>query len=206
VAIIYSGQLRNGRLPPDYSHSTEDSVSVILPGGPADLDFVQLLVTEENRQQRTFGVSKLLVLAHLWHNRSIDTATAAALTQRDEAQIRATLEHLVEGGLLEGRGATKGRTYLLSAGVYRSLGRPSAYVRARGFEPEQIEQMILQYVRAHGRIARKDAAELCRLSVNQASYLLKTMADRGIIRLIGKGRTAHYTLPANTKSTRNKSE
>ena len=106
------------------------------PGGPADMDFVQLLVPEENRQPRTFGVSDLLVLTHLWHNRSM-------------------------------------------------------------------EQMILQVVRAHGRIARKYAAELCRLSVNQASYLLKTMADRGIIRLIGKGRTAHYTLAANTKSTRN---
>ncbi len=57
VTIIYNGQLRNGRLPPNYNLSTEVSVSVRLPGGPADLNFVQLVVTEENRQQRAFGAA-----------------------------------------------------------------------------------------------------------------------------------------------------
>jgi ATP-dependent DNA helicase RecG len=47
VAIIYSGQLRNGRLPPSYGLSSAASVSVMLPGGPADLDCVQLVVAEE---------------------------------------------------------------------------------------------------------------------------------------------------------------
>ena len=194
VTIIYSGQLRNGRLPPDYNLTTEASVSVLLGGGPADLDFVQLVVTEENRQQRAFGVSQLLILAHLWRERTIDTPTAAGLIQRDEAQARAVLEGLVEVGLLEGRGARKGRTYLLSAGVYRALGQPAAYVRARGFEPDQMEQMILQYVRAHGRITRRDVVELCRVNENQAGYLLRKLADRGRLGLVGSGRSAYYTI------------
>lgn len=192
VAIIYSGQLRNGRLPPDYGLSTEASVNVILPGGPADLDFVQLVVTEENRQQRAFGVNELLVLAHLWRERTIDTLTAAQLVQRDEAQARAILENLIEAGLLERRGAKKGRTYLLSAGVYRALGQPAAYVRARGFEPEQMEQMVLQYVRAHGRVTRREVMELCRINANQAGYLLKKLAHQGRIRSVSKGRSTYY--------------
>ncbi len=65
VSIIYNGQLRNGRLPPDYSRSTSTGVTVILPGGPADLSFVGLIVSEENRLQRTFRVDEMLVLAHL---------------------------------------------------------------------------------------------------------------------------------------------
>ncbi|MGA9350775.1 MAG: RNA-binding domain-containing protein [Anaerolineae bacterium] len=206
VAIIYNGQLRNGRLPPDYSLSTEASVSVILPGGPADLDFVQLVVTEENRRQRPLGVSELLVLAHVWCERTIDTATAARLIQRDEAQARAVLESLVETGLLEGRGAKRGRTYLLSAGVYRALGRPAAYVRARGFEAEQMKQMILQYVRAHGRIARREVMELCRINENQAGYLLKRLAQQGQLLLVGKGRSAYYESAKSARKTRNNSE
>ena len=192
VAVIYSGQLRNGRLPPDYSPSTEVSVSVTLPGGAADLDFVELVVTEENQRQRPFTVSELLALAYLWRERTMDTRTAAGLIQRDETQARAILESLVEVGLLEGRGAKRGRTYLLSAGVYRALGRPAAYVRAKGFERDQMEQMILQYVRAHGRITRRETMELCRIGANQAGYILRKLVERGRLRLIGRGRSACY--------------
>ncbi|MGC8960076.1 MAG: ATP-binding protein [Chloroflexia bacterium] len=63
---IYEGLLRTGHLPPDYSRTTEAAVTVILPGGPGDLDFVALIVGEENRQQRPFSVEELLLLAHLW--------------------------------------------------------------------------------------------------------------------------------------------
>ncbi len=194
VAIIYSGQLRNGRLPPSYGRSTESSVTVVLPGGPADLDFVRLIVAEENRRQRALSVSDLLILNSLWRERAIDTPAAAALIQRDDAETRAVLESLVEAGLVEGRGGKRGRDYLLSAGVYRELGRPEAYVRARGFEPLQMEQMVLQYVRAHGSITRRDVVGLCRVSGNQASYLLNKLAERGILHLVGKGRGAHYEL------------
>lgn len=194
VAIIYSGQLRNGRLPPDYSHSTAATVSVTLPGGPADLDFVQLIITEENRRQRTLGVDEMLVLAHLWREREIDTHTAVRLTQKPEPQTRAVLEGLVESGLVERRGRGKGRTYLLSAGVYRALGQPAAYVRARGFEPEQMEQMVLNYVRAHGRVTRRETAELCRISPYQATRLLQKLVEQDKLLLHGKWKGTYYTL------------
>jgi len=201
VAIIYQGQLRNGRLPPDYTLSTEASVTVILPGGPADLGFVQLIVTEENRMQRSFGVNELLMLAHVWRERTIDTPTAAQLTQRDDSHARSVLENLVEVGLLERRGDRKGRTYLLSASVYREIGQPEAYIRARGFEPLQMEQMIFQFIQAHGQITRGEVVDLCRLSENQASYLLKKLTERGDLRLIGSGRGAHYKLGKTRKNS-----
>lgn len=192
VAIIYRGQLRNGRLPPDYTLSTEAGVTVILPGGPADLDLVQLIVTEENRMQRSFSVDELLILAHVWRERTINTQTAAQLTQRDDSHTRSVLENLVEIGLLERRGDTKGRTYLLSASVYREMGQPEAYVRARGFEPLQMEQMVLQYIRAYSHISRHEAADLCRISKRQATYLLRKMTDQGLVKRSGKGRGTVY--------------
>jgi ATP-dependent DNA helicase RecG len=60
--------------------------------------------------------------------------------------------------------------------------------------------MILQYVRAHGSITRRDVVGLCRVSGNQASYLLSKLAERGVLHLVGKGRGAHYELG----KTRNK--
>ena len=194
VGIIFAGQLRTGHLPPDYSRTTEAAVTVVLPGGPADLDFVQVIVTEENRRQRPFTLDELLVLSHLWRERELDTVEAAHLIQRGEIEARHVLESLVEAGLLEGRGRTRGRTYHLSAVVYRYTGRPVAYIHRRGFEPLQMEQMILQYVQAHGRIARRDVVELCRVNENQAAYLLKKLVRRGRLRLIGRGRAAHYEI------------
>ena len=192
VNIIYAGQLRNGRRPPSYAQSTDTSVTVTLYGGPADLDFVQLVLAHENQQGRVLSVSQLLVLEHVYRERDIDTPTAARIIQLTESEARMILEGLVEVGLFERRGTRRGRMYHLSAGVYRELGKPAAYVRTRGFEPLQMEQMILQYVQAHGEIARRDVVALCRVSENQAGYLLKKLVDHNKLQLVGAGRSAHY--------------
>lgn len=205
VGIIYAGQLRNGRIPPDYSTSTVAGVNVILPGGPADLKFVELLVTEENRRQRTFSVSELLILAHLWRERQVEPQAITKLIQHGETQARTVLESLVESGLVEARGSGKGRSYILSAGVYRELGQAVSYVHAKGFESEQMEQMILQYVKAHGKVTRQEAMELCRINENQAAYILKKLVKSGDLQLVGMGRTAGYQ-SLNSEKTRKNSE
>jgi len=102
------------------------------------------------------------------------------------------LESLVEDGLLERRGERRGRTYHLSATLYRDMGQPAAYVRRRGFEPLQMENMILQYVRAHGSITRSQAAELCGIGPRQASYILGKLAGTSRLRHVGVKRNARY--------------
>lgn len=39
---------------------------------------------------------------------------------------------MVEAGVLEGRGEARGRSYYLSAAVYRILGEKATYLRTRG--------------------------------------------------------------------------
>jgi ATP-dependent DNA helicase RecG len=109
----------------------------------------------------------------------------------------------VESGLVEARGSGKGRSYILSAGVYRELGQPVSYVHAKGFESEQMEQMILQYGKAHGQVTRQDVMELCRVNKNQAAYLLKKLVKSGGLERDGLGRTAAYQ-SLNSEKTRNK--
>jgi len=55
--------------------------------------------------------------------------------------------------LVEAHGAGRGRTYTLSARVYRKKGQKAGYVRHVGFDPIQQEQMVLQYIDKHGSIA-----------------------------------------------------
>ncbi len=180
IDTIFYEQLRNGRPAPSYDRSNEAGVVLVLPGGEANLDFVRLLV-EEARAGRDLGLDELLILNALWQDRRLTTEEAARLTQKPEADVRATLNRLVEIGLVEPRGERKGRTWHLSAATYRRLGQPAAYVRQRGFEPLQQEQMVLQYVEKHGRITRAEAAELCRLGPHQAYRLLKSLEERGLL-------------------------
>lgn len=180
IDTIFYEQLRNGRPAPSYARSNDATVSVVIPGGKANLDFVRLLVTE-GQSGRVLGLDELLVLNALWQERSLTTGDAANLLQKPEAEARATLHALVEAGLIEERGQKKGRTWHLSAATYRLLGDKAGYIRQRGFEPLQQEQMVLQYVEKHGRITRAETAELCRLGPNQAYRLLKSLEERGLL-------------------------
>ncbi len=192
IDTIFYEQLRNGRPAPSYERSTEVTVSVWIPGGEANLDFVRLLV-EESQSGRILGLDELLILNALWQERRLTTEEAARLTQKPETEARAVLSRLVEAGLVESRGERRGRTWHLSAAVYRRLGAPAAYVRQRGFEPLQQEQMVLQYVEKHGRITRREAAELCQITGPQAYRLLNRLAQQGFIQREGdRGRAVGY--------------
>lgn len=184
IDTIFYEQLRNGRPAPSYSRSDTTSVVVSIPGGEANLNFVRLLVTEA-QGGRVLGLDETLILNALWRERSLLTADVAILIQKPEADSRSRLHRLVEAGLVEERGAKKGRSWHLSSAAYRALDDKVGYIRQRGFEPLQQEQMILQYVDRHGRIARKEAAELCRVSPHQAYRLLARLTDEG--RLVRHG-------------------
>ena len=191
IDTIFFEQLRNGRPAPSYARSDAAGVVVVIPGGEANLDFVRLLVTEA-QHERDLSLDELLVLNALWQERSLDTAEVAQMIQKPDSDARAVLHRLVEAGLVEERGQKKGRTWHLSAATYRALGDKAAYVRQRGFEPLQQEQMVLQYVDKHGRITRAEVTELCRIGPHQASRLLARLVRSRRLSRHGERRAAWY--------------
>lgn len=191
VDTIFYEQLRNGRPAPSYERSTDRDVILVLPGGRANLAFVRLVV-EEDRAGRPLGLDELLILNELWLERRLTTPDAARLIQKSQTEARAVLERLVESGLVEALGEGRGRTYHLSANTYRRLGEAAAYVRQRGFEPLQQEQMVLQFVRSHGRITRSQVADLCRIGPHQASRLLRKLIESGHLTRHGSGKGTWY--------------
>ncbi|MBM4031406.1 MAG: AAA family ATPase [Planctomycetes bacterium] len=192
IDTIFYEQLRSGRPAPSYERSSPTDVVLVLPGGEANLEFVRLVV-EEGRAGRPTGVDGLLLLNHLWLERQLTTAQASEVTQKPEAEARTRLQALVEAGLVEARGGGKGRAYHLAAAIYRRLGEESAYVRQRGFEPIQREQMVIQFVKRHGTISRAEAAELCKASPLQAYRLLQRLVNKGVLEPTGpKGRGVRY--------------
>ncbi|MBN1426197.1 putative DNA binding domain-containing protein [Candidatus Fermentibacteria bacterium] len=191
IDTIFYEQLRNGRPAPSYGRSTESDVVLVLPGGKANLAFARL-VAEEGQADRPLSLDELLLLNHLWLERQLTTTEGSFIIQKPEAEVRGRLQGLVEAGLVEARGERKGRAWHLSVATYRRLGEKAAYVRQRGFEPLQQEQMVLQYVGTHGRITRAETADLCKLGPRQAGRLLARLAREKKLRLHGMRRGAWY--------------
>lgn len=193
---VYRNQLALGRPQPDYSRSTNSWVEARLFPGPADRELAAF-VAASARDGKPLDLQTLQVLHEVRTESRISSGRAAELLQVSSHEARMVLNVLVERGLLEARGERKGRTYHLAAAIYREIGESAAYVRARGFDSIQQEQMVLTYIDQHGSIRRAEAAELCQLSPNQASYLLRRMVGEGKLDMVGERRSARYVRPGD---------
>jgi ATP-dependent DNA helicase RecG len=192
---MFAEQLRVGRPAPDYGRTSADHVVAILPGGPANMSMTKWVLEQENQQGAPLRLQELQVLTELLRERQMTTTELAQVVQRTDAETRNLLTRMVERGWIQRRGEGKSRNWHLSAAVYRVLDAPSGYVRLHGFEPLQQEQMILQYVQAHGRITRNQAAELCGLSPDQAGRVLRRLVTADKLSHQGANKGRFYTLP-----------
>jgi len=192
VDKIYRGMLRFGRPEPDYRRTDAQNVVLRLATVDADEAFLKVVVGEEGRRGTALPIDSLIALAALRELKRLTTDELALHIQRDPSQAKRTLEALLEAGLVQAHGSTKGRTYTLAPGVYQADGDKAAYTRQAGFSALQHEQLVLNYVRQHQTIRRSDVMELCRLSEGQAKDLLKRMKAAGLLVLEGAGRGSMY--------------
>jgi ATP-dependent DNA helicase RecG len=188
---IFEGMLRYGRPAPDYSMTDAYTVSVRMHSAETDLEFLRMVITQEEKSG-DMPIDTLIILSRLRQERRLTTATLAADTQKSEQATRTTLEKLVEAGLIDALGTGRGRTYTLSAKVYRHTGQVAAYVRQVGFDHIQQEQMVLKYIDKNGSIKRADVMDLCRITKDQAYKLLIRLKSSGQIVQIGSQKGALY--------------
>ena len=104
--------LRYGRPAPDYSMSNDFTVSVQMFNATADLDFLKMVVEEEEKLGN-MPIDSLIILSRLREERRLTTADLVPSVQKTEASVRATVEKLVETGFLEPHGTGRGRAYTL---------------------------------------------------------------------------------------------
>ncbi len=163
-----------------------------MPKSDADIGFLEMILRHEEQTEKAMPVDSLIILSRLRYERRLATADLTEDTQKSEQATRSALEKLTESGMVEAHGSGRGRTYTLSARVYRREEQKAGYIRQAGFDPIQQEQMVLSYIDKHESIKRAEAAELCRLSLPQAYHLLKRLEKQGKINQTGKMRYAVY--------------
>jgi ATP-dependent DNA helicase RecG len=195
VDKIFRGMLKFGRPAPDYGNTTTQSVVLRLPTTEADLEFRRLVVEHERAHNAELPIDSLIALAALRATKRVTADELAVQIQRDTTSAKRTLEALTEAGLVEAHGATRARSYTLSASLYQAVGDKAAYTRQAGFSPIQHEQMVLSYVQQHGQIKRAEVMDLCRLTEDQAWQLLKRLVSAEKLVKHGERRWSLYTLP-----------
>jgi ATP-dependent DNA helicase RecG len=193
IDSIYRGLLRFGRPAPNYSQTDSKTVFLRLSTDAADLEFLKLVVAEENRQGKSLPIDSLIALAALHETKRLSAEELATYIQRDILQARKTLEFLNEIGLVQAHGITRSRTYTLAPTVYQAAGQKAEYTRQIGFSNLQNEQFVLNYAAQHGQIKRSDVMDLCRLTKDQASKLLQKLKQQGRLNQHGMRRATFYT-------------
>lgn len=194
VDLIYEGLVKYGRPVPSYDRSNATSVIVDISAAEANLKFVELVTTAQNKRGEALPLNALLVLNALAEVRRGSSGDIAdELRVLGASTVRQQLELLVEAGLVQAHGVKKGRTYTLSAELYGKLGKKADYVRQAGISSARQRGMVLSYVETHGRIKRDEVMELCGLNPNQATKLLGKLTSDGELKKHGEKRWSYYT-------------
>lgn len=194
VPRIFGDVLGSGRPAPQYK-SDGSSVSVAIPGGEADVRFVEMVIRAQDEHQ-TMDWRHLLVMHHLSKARELSAQDAAALANVEEGQCRNILEELLDWGLVERRRSGRSATYHLSSAVYQELNQLDEYERRKQAEVDADEQWVLNRIREHGRVTRREVIQDNRMDASKADYLLRRLRKEGKITLLGRGQASYYVLPS----------
>ena len=197
IGDIYRVLLASGRGEPDYSRTTDRSVTVVVPTAGVDLDMARFVIEYEKENP---GL-ELRDLRLLHEVRAQGATTPGELVEALDLTpgiVRPALTSLVERGILEVRGSGRNRQYHLASGFYKRAEDRSSYVRIRPMDSIQQRQMILTYVQTYGSITRGQVMDLCHVDVSEARRLLRELLESHELVLHGERRGAHYKLPSES--------
>ena len=126
-----------------------------------------------------------LALVYLQQHEFITNADYRRLNRIDAMVAGQELRGMVQTGLIDQHGASRGTSYTLQ------LPRESPESQAMLAD----EERILAYVREHGTINNTECRRLLSVEDKRAWYLLSKLCHLGALRQVGKGRWSRYALP-----------
>lgn len=194
---IYEGSLIYGRLLPDYTASTNVSVSLFIPRSAPDVQMAKLVADEQNRLGRPMPINTLLVLNILKDIPRSDVHQISEAVKLPEMIVRSILEKSIESGLIEAYGSGRGRSYSLSHTIYTDRQKAIGYVRQADIDETRYLELIHSLARKNEFVARADVVELLHVSEDKAYQLLKKLVKSGTLIPVNKGRYAKYRLADN---------
>lgn len=192
---IYEGSLVYGRPLPDYHDSTSAMVRVFIARSAPDESFMKMLSEEQKRTGKPLSIRSLIALDALRKQRRLTLPTLTEQMHITEAAARATLENLVETGLVEAYGSGASRSYTLSARMYSRAGKAADFVRQSDIDTVRYPELVLKLARQQGgSVATREVESLLHVSRRQAYRVLRQLMDESKLKRVGSGRNIHYKL------------
>jgi ATP-dependent DNA helicase RecG len=141
-----------------------------------------------------------LILQHLVRYPEIDTATAARMCQRPEAETREVLNDMEQVlGYLERGGSGRGTYWTLRPDIYRQLAGPGRPERVRRIDWEAAKTRMLSVLKQRAKrgesgLSNSEIRQITHLTRYQVVRLMRElMEETPAVRLSGARRYARYS-------------
>lgn len=189
---IFEGSLIFGRPLPDYSASTNVTVSLFIQRSKPDKQIAKLISNEQERLGRPLSINTLLVLNTLKDLPKSTINQLADVINLSESTIKAILDTSIEAALVEGFGNGRNRTYILSPKVYNTRKAKIGYVRQIDIDEARYPELIINLAKNAEFISRSDVVELLKVSPAKAYTLIKKLVNQGLLQPVNKGHYSKY--------------
>lgn len=197
IKRMFSAMLMEGKEPP-MIREIGDSVTLAFMKRELNTAF-RLFVAEESRQGRNLGVDNLLILQYLLKHPEIETTTAAALCQRNEAQVREMLASMEKTEYIEHGGTGRGTYWTLRPELYRRIAEIGHPERDRRIDWEAAKTRVLSILmertkRGEPGLRNVEIRQITKFTRNQVGKLMRELAaETGQIAQRGHGSGSRYT-------------
>lgn len=195
ISRMFNALLMEGKEPPAIREIGE-SVLVSFPKRELDAAF-RFFVGEESRRGHNLGVDELL-LQYLLQHPEVDTATAAALCQRNEAEIRERLTTMEGRGYIEHGGTKLGAYWCIHPTLYTRLADDGQAEKRRRIDWEAAKTRVSSILMERSRrgeagLSNKEIRLITRFDRNQARRMIRELLqENSALRQIGERRWARY--------------
>jgi ATP-dependent DNA helicase RecG len=191
VPRTYRALLIEGKEPP-HIEDQGDAVKVLLIGGTLSAPF-RAFVAEENQRGIDLSVDHLLILQYLLVHPEIDTATAARICQRREAEARDILSQMeVERNYLERGGTGRGTYWRIQSALYQKIvNRLSERTRRIDWEAAKTRVLSVLKQRAVNKepgLTNAEIRQITLLNRDQVKRLMAELRNESQVAIIGEGR------------------
>ena len=160
---------------------------------------MKMVNDEQKRTGKPLSLKSLLVLEALKNQRRLSLSKLSSQLHFTEAVTRATVETLVEAGLVEARGSSSARAYMLGGEVYTRSGKGAGFVHQSDIDAVRHPELIMKLAwQQGGTVATRDVEELLHLGRKQAYRQLQKLVANGELERVGQGGGTRYVVVKGT--------
>jgi ATP-dependent DNA helicase RecG len=208
IGRMFEAMLIEGKEPP-LIVDEESAVRVVFKRQETSPSFREF-IADEGKAGRVLDVDHLLVLRYLLAHAEIDTATAAELCQRREAEMRDILEDMAQlYGYLDRGGAGRGTWWRLKPALHRRLEGAGHAERDQRIDIDVAKTRVLNMLKQRQQrgqvgLSNAEVREVTGYTRQQVNRLIHELEPESV-QMLGHGRGARYEFVGSQPAKKTKS-